>query len=113
MTYRNGAFVVDTREGVIAQVIGAVGGRVQLRKPGGGLEWEVPFAALRLATREERESTGLWPDKTRPAYGCAECVQLDAARRAAAEGDDEIKAGDALVAQRRHWRSAHMLPVGR
>ncbi|MFE0044165.1 hypothetical protein [Streptomyces albireticuli] len=112
MTYRNGAFVVDTREGVIAQVIGDTGGRVQLRKPGGGLEWEVPFAALRLATREEREAAGLLPSGSRPAYGCTECAELDAARRAAAGGDDAVKAGDALVAQRRHWRSAHMVTGG-
>lgn len=112
MTYRNGAFVVDTREGRLAQVIGGAGGRVQLRKPGGGLEWEVPFASLRLATREEREAAGLWPAGPRPAYGCEECAELDAARRAAARGTDEVEAGNALVAQRRHWRSAHMLAGG-
>lgn len=35
MTYRNGAFVMDTRENRIAQVIGNAGRRVQVRRPGG------------------------------------------------------------------------------
>ncbi|MBT2384902.1 hypothetical protein [Streptomyces sp. ISL-11] len=107
MTYRNGAFVVDTREGRIAQVVDGSGRHTRVREPGGGREWEVPFAALRLATREEREAAGLWPAGTRPLYGCTECAELDAAYRAAAQGSDEVETGNALVAQRRHWRSAH------
>ncbi|MFD0382838.1 hypothetical protein ACFQ2B_11995 [Streptomyces stramineus] len=92
-------------------MVGSAGQRVQLRRPGGGLEWEVPFAVLRLATREEREVAGLWP-ALRPLFGCAECAELSAAQREAAKGDDADKAGDALVAQRSHWRMAHTLPGG-
>ncbi|MFF7728423.1 hypothetical protein [Streptomyces sp. NPDC008001] len=108
MTYRVGAFVVDTPEGQIAQVIGVVGSRVTLRRPGGGPEWEVPFGSLRLATREDREAVGLWPAGSRPMYGCTECAQLEAAYREAAAGGDPVVTGDALVLQRRHWRAVHM-----
>ncbi|GGX84582.1 hypothetical protein [Streptomyces hiroshimensis] len=108
MTYRIGAFVVDMREGRIAQVIGAAGSRVTLRRPGGGLEWEAPFASLRLATREDREAAGLWPAGSRPMYGCGDCAQLAAAYKEAAAGDDPVTTGDALVLQRRHWRTVHM-----
>ncbi|MFH8789908.1 hypothetical protein ACH4A1_25960 [Streptomyces roseoverticillatus] len=108
MTYRIGAFVVDTREGKIAQVIGAAGSRVTLRRPGGGLEWEAPFASLRLATREDREAAGLWPAGSRPMYGCAECAQLQAAYNEAVAGGDPVRTGEALVVLRRHWRTVHM-----
>ncbi|MEV4501423.1 hypothetical protein [Streptomyces klenkii] len=108
MTYRIGAFVVDTREGRIAQVVGERGSRLMLRRPGGGVEWEAPFASLRLATREDREAAGLWPSGSRPVYGCEECVQLEAAYHEAAAGDDHVRTGEALVVQRRHWRMTHM-----
>ncbi|MGK5547547.1 hypothetical protein ACSNOH_22845 [Streptomyces sp. URMC 127] len=108
MTYRIGAFVMDTREGRIAQVIGAAGSRVTLRRPGGGLEWEAPFGALRLATREEREAAGLWPSGARPMLGCAECAELKAAYDAAVAGGDPYVTGEALVVRRRHWRMVHM-----
>lgn len=109
MTYRNGAFVMDTRESRIAQVIGGDGQRVQLRRPGGGLEWEVPSSVLRLATREEREAAGLWPAGARPLLGCGECADSEAAWRRAVGGEDEVEAGDALVAMRRHRRTTHLL----
>ncbi|MBB5117723.1 hypothetical protein FHS36_001129 [Streptomyces eurocidicus] len=110
--YRNGAFVVDTREGRLAQVIGGAGKRVSVRRPGGGQEWEVPFSELRLATREERQAVGLWPsDPSSGLYGCPTCPELDAAWREANARGDEARAGDALVAQRRHWR-AHMRAGG-
>ncbi|MEV5377209.1 hypothetical protein B7P34_11755 [Streptosporangium nondiastaticum] len=107
MTYRIGAFVVDTREGKIAQVIGAAGSRVTLRRPGGGLEWEAPFASLRLATREDREAAGLWPAMRRT-YGCVDCGQLRDAYNEAAAGGDPYATGEALVLLRRHWRMVHM-----
>ncbi|MFD7235612.1 hypothetical protein ACFWAT_09900 [Streptomyces syringium] len=112
MTYRNGAFVMDTRENRIAQVIGNAGRRVQVRRPGGGLEWEVPCSVLRLATREERVAAGLWPVGPRPLLGCGECAELTAAWREAAAGEDEVEAGDALVALRRHRRASHLLGEG-
>ncbi|MEV4924365.1 hypothetical protein [Streptomyces roseoverticillatus] len=108
MTYRIGAFVVDTREGKIAQVVGAAGSRVTLRRPGGGLEWEAPFGSLRLATREDREAAGLWPSGARPMYGCVECPQLKDAYNDAVAGGDAYATGEALVVLRRHWRMVHM-----
>ncbi|MEU5427663.1 hypothetical protein AB0H73_18970 [Streptomyces olivoreticuli] len=113
MTYRNGAFVVDTREGWIGQVIDSAGSRVHVRAPGGGAEWEVPFSVLRLATREERDEVGLWPRGTRSRKGCPECPALELAWRDAAEGGDKLKEATALVALRRHGRVVHMLPGGR
>ncbi|MEU5419329.1 hypothetical protein [Streptomyces sp. NPDC020667] len=109
MTYRNGAFVVDTREERIGQVIDSVGRRVHLREPGGGQEWEVPFSALRLAKRDEREVIGLWPQTIKPFRGCGECPELAAALRDAQAGGDRLKAAKAILAQRAHWRLEHGL----
>ncbi|GHF45200.1 hypothetical protein GCM10010359_54760 [Streptomyces morookaense] len=92
--------MVDTREGRIVQVIGGDGDRVQVRRPGGGLEWEVPLTALRLATREERAAAGLRPYRA----GCEECVALENARRAATGGEE---AGKASAAAYGHWIVAH------
>lgn len=113
MTYRNGAFVVDTRGGRIAQVIDSIGSRVRVRTPGGGPEWEVPFAALRLATRAERDDVGLWPAGSWSRKECPECPVLDQAWRDAAAGGDKLKEATALVTLRRHGRVVHMLPGGK
>ncbi|MGA5133094.1 hypothetical protein ACPCTO_25140 [Streptomyces olivoreticuli] len=107
MTYRNGAFVVDTRDGRIAQVIGGRGQRVNVREPGGGGEWEVPFGALRLATREERGAVGLWPEGA--SARCAECEESKVALREAEAGGGRTDVDRALVAQRMHWTDAHTL----
>ncbi|MFF4219850.1 hypothetical protein ACFYZM_26780 [Streptomyces nondiastaticus] len=109
MAYRNGAFVVDTRDGRIVQVIGGTGGRVHVRPPGGGTEWDVPFGALRLATSAERAEVRRNPE-THQRSGLADCPTCPALKAAwwEAENDgDEAKSGAALVALRRHWR-AHM-----
>ncbi|GAA2913762.1 hypothetical protein GCM10020221_06810 [Streptomyces thioluteus] len=53
MTYREGAYVVDTRSAKLAQVMARMGPRVYVRPPGGGREWDAPPEALRPATREE------------------------------------------------------------
>lgn len=112
VSYRNGAFVMDIRKGRIGQVVGGTASRLQLRRPGGGSEWEVPFANLRLATREERQAMGLWPSEPPGGlYGCPTCPELDAAWKEAAAGGNEVEAGNALVAQRRHWRE-HMRAGG-
>ncbi|MCC3775913.1 hypothetical protein [Streptomyces sp. UNOB3_S3] len=108
MTYRNGAYVMDTRENRLAQVIGSTDARVQVQRPGGGLQWEVPVADVRLATREERDAAGL-PASASP-VGCAECAALVAARQEAGASGDEEKAVDAMVAVRSHFREAHVLP---
>ncbi|MEU6242965.1 hypothetical protein [Streptomyces sp. NPDC047024] len=41
-----GAYAIDARNGRIGEVMGRVGGRVQLRPIGGGREWDVPPAEL-------------------------------------------------------------------
>ncbi|MEV6673439.1 hypothetical protein [Streptomyces sp. NPDC051162] len=109
MTYRVGAYVVDTREDRVAQVIGHRGSRVQVRTPGGGLEWEVPVAALRLAMSEERAAFRLLANSDGPhAAGCARCAELDSAWRAAcAAGERTVAAVDALSRFRNHWRLDH------
>ncbi|MBO0655037.1 hypothetical protein J1792_20315 [Streptomyces triculaminicus] len=99
MTYRNGAYVMDIREDRIAQVIGRAGAMVQVRTPGGGLQWEVPASALRLATREEREAAGLRPYLS----GCAKCVELETARQKAGPGERPR----ATAAARTHWIVEH------
>ncbi|MEU7136820.1 hypothetical protein [Streptomyces sp. NPDC046261] len=113
MTYRNGAYVVDTRENKLVQVVGGADARVQVQRPGGGLQWEVPASALRLATRAERDAVGLGAGAASSPVGCGECARLEAARRAAAAGDDTDAADDATIAVRRHFRDAHLLPSGR
>ncbi|GHG72601.1 hypothetical protein [Streptomyces griseocarneus] len=97
MTYREGTYVIDTRSGRMAQVMGTVGPRVQLRRPGGGREWEVTPVALRLATREERAVVS----------GCAECVALRAAQRQAVDEGGTQQAVEATTAVRRHVREVH------
>ncbi|MGW1075647.1 hypothetical protein [Streptomyces sp. NPDC002537] len=109
MTYRNGAFVVDTRESRVALVVDSMGKRVHVRAPGGGEEWEVPFTALRLATREERETAGLWPQMARSPIDCETCPELSAAYREAEASGDKVRTGAAVVAQRSHWRREHGL----
>ncbi|MFF7729642.1 hypothetical protein [Streptomyces sp. NPDC008001] len=106
MTYRNGAFVVDTREGRMAQVVGGEGHRVRVRQPGGGPEWEVPLSVLRLATGAERAEARKNPEPGRkPSIAdCPTCPALKATWWEAEAGGDAAKAGDALVAVRRHWR---------
>ncbi|MEU7135478.1 hypothetical protein [Streptomyces sp. NPDC046261] len=102
--------MVDTRSETLAQVMGSEGPRVQVRRPGGGREWEVPAQALRLATRQEREAAGLRVSPSASPRGCADCTALEAARREAAAGGDEKATADATVAVRDHFRSAHLLP---
>ncbi|MBF6048242.1 hypothetical protein GO001_24005 [Streptomyces sp. NRRL B-1677] len=111
MTYRVGAYVVDTREGRVAQVVGHRGARVQVRAPGGGIEWEVPASVLRLAVWQEREAVRLLANSDcAPApKGCARCDELEAAWRAAcaATGERTVTTGWALNRFRDHWRLDH------
>ncbi|MBO0652849.1 hypothetical protein J1792_08630 [Streptomyces triculaminicus] len=101
MTYREGTYVVDTRSATLAQVMGTVGPRVQVRRPGGGREWEVPPQALRLATREERAAAVRGP-------ACEECARLQAAQRAAVDGGRRDQAVAATVSLRTHVRKTHL-----
>ncbi|MCC3776185.1 hypothetical protein K6I33_000464 [Streptomyces sp. UNOB3_S3] len=99
VTYRIGAYVVDTRDDRIAQVVGEGETLVAVRQPGGGSVWEVPPSALRLATREDRNAAGLRPYLS----GCAECVDLDDAQQKAV-GEDRSRAA---AAARMHWIVTH------
>ncbi|QTT75163.1 hypothetical protein J7W19_18895 [Streptomyces mobaraensis NBRC 13819 = DSM 40847] len=97
MTYRAGSYMVDVRDGRLAQVAEAADGLVRVRSlNGGGEPWTVPPTALRLATREERQAAGLRPYQT----GCDECAALDVVRKAAG-------GGDATAAVYTHWIVAH------
>ncbi|MFG2627995.1 hypothetical protein [Streptomyces sp. NPDC048473] len=44
-----GSFAVDTRDGRVGRVMGCVGPCVQLRAPGGGVEWDCPPESVRPA----------------------------------------------------------------
>jgi hypothetical protein len=48
-----GAHVVDARDGRVGEVMGHVGGKVQVRPVGGGREWDCPPDVLGPAPREE------------------------------------------------------------
>lgn len=39
-------YMIDSRDGRVGEVMGHVGGYVQLRPPGGGREWDCPAEAL-------------------------------------------------------------------
>ncbi|MCF3104485.1 hypothetical protein IPZ58_23240 [Streptomyces roseoverticillatus] len=112
MTYRVGAYVLDTREDRVAQVIGHRGSQVQVRTPGGGTEWEVPVSALRLAMSQEREAVRVLANSDGRAprrRGCARCAELEAAWRAACAetGERTNTTGWALNRFRTHWRLDH------
>ncbi|MER6423531.1 hypothetical protein [Streptomyces sp. NPDC001137] len=47
-----GAYATDVRDGRVGEVMGHVGGRVQLRPVGGGREWECPPEAVGAAPPE-------------------------------------------------------------
>ena len=47
-----GTYATDVRDGRIGEVMGHVGGRVQLRPVGGGREWECPPDAVGAAAPE-------------------------------------------------------------
>ncbi|MCC3768746.1 hypothetical protein [Streptomyces sp. UNOC14_S4] len=111
MTYRNGAFVVDTRgdRARVAQVIDSLGQQAHLRAPGGGEEWKALFSDLRLATREERARATRWPQLKRPPFDCEECSKDIAAYQEAMESGNDFRTATALVRQRTHWRLEHGL----
>ncbi|MCX5049071.1 MULTISPECIES: hypothetical protein [unclassified Streptomyces] len=48
-----GAYATDARDGRVGEVMGHVGGRVQLRPVGGGREWECPPEAVGAAPPED------------------------------------------------------------
>lgn len=103
MTYRAGIYVVDVREGKLAQVVGSSGDLVQVRAPYGSPSWEVPARALRLATKEERQAAGLRPYQS----GCDECAELEAARETAVARQDWPRSRNAAAARYAHWITVH------
>ncbi|MCP3822036.1 hypothetical protein NLX86_29315 [Streptomyces sp. A3M-1-3] len=46
MKPERGSYAIDGRDGRIGQVMGEEGSYVQLRPPGGGVEWDCPPEAL-------------------------------------------------------------------
>lgn len=46
MIPERGSYAVDSRDGRIGQVMGQEGSYVQLRPPGGGVEWDCPPEAV-------------------------------------------------------------------
>ncbi|WP_405992561.1 hypothetical protein [Streptomyces sp. NBC_00986] len=48
-----GAYAVDVRDGRVGEVMGHVGGNVQLRPVGGGREWDCPPESTGPAGQEE------------------------------------------------------------
>ncbi|MEU4210477.1 hypothetical protein AB0F13_10870 [Streptomyces sp. NPDC026206] len=70
-------------------------------------------AELRSKVREVNERSGEGRATASSPVGCAECVELEAARRQAAAGGDRVRAEDATIAVRSHFRDAHLLPSGR
>ncbi|GAA3061659.1 hypothetical protein FHS39_001222 [Streptomyces olivoverticillatus] len=61
-------------------------------------------------SRKGRDGAGAGATTSHSPVGCAECTELEAARRSAAAGDDHAKAEDATIAVRSHFRNAHLLP---
>ncbi|MEV8477663.1 hypothetical protein [Streptomyces sp. NPDC051173] len=82
-----------------------------VRVPGGGVEWEVPAAALRLAMGQEREALRVLvnSDGVPGRRGCDRCTELEADWRAAcaATGERTTTTGLALSRFRNHWRLDH------
>ena len=64
-----GACVVDTRTDRAAVVAGVLLGRLYLRKPGGGVEWEAMPAHVRLATKREQLSARVAEANLRSRFG--------------------------------------------
>jgi hypothetical protein len=59
-TLHTGNLVKDTKaDDRIGRVMGFVGGRVQLRPPGGGMEWDAEAENLRPVTRAEALRAGV------------------------------------------------------
>ncbi|WP_301128895.1 hypothetical protein [Streptomyces cacaoi] len=59
MSYRTGVYVVDRRRGQVGRVMGRNGRYLLLRRPHGGVEWDCPPDAARLASQAERRAAGV------------------------------------------------------
>ncbi|MFI0909997.1 hypothetical protein [Streptomyces abikoensis] len=112
-----GAIVLDTGRGRVGEVMAAVGGRVLLRPPGGGREWEARPGDLRPAAgadalrarvadaneRSRRECDGHAPPPAR----CRVCWEIKQGRYGAVEAGDREEAARLATAMGRHQREAH------
>ncbi|MFI9204927.1 hypothetical protein [Streptomyces sp. NPDC053048] len=104
MTYRVGAYVIDTRSATLAQVMGTVDCHVLVRRPDGGQTWDVPPQALRLASRKECAAAGVGA----AVAGCGRCAELLATQRRAVDKGERELAIAATIAVRAHVRKAHL-----
>ncbi|MEU7168544.1 hypothetical protein AB0A70_28525 [Streptomyces morookaense] len=59
ITYPRGAWLMDTQRIKVGQFMGAEGGLMYLRPPGGGKEWPVKPQHVRGATLHERQTAGI------------------------------------------------------
>ncbi|MCB5912275.1 hypothetical protein [Streptomyces pinistramenti] len=66
MSYRTGIYVIDRRTGRLGRVMGCEGTYLQLRPPGGGIEWDCPPGDARLSTARERRAAGIRADEAEP-----------------------------------------------
>ncbi|GAA1895781.1 hypothetical protein GCM10009753_25870 [Streptantibioticus ferralitis] len=123
MTYRIGAYVMDTETARVGQVVGESASRVILRQPGTGLEWEADPRVLRLASRDEREAIGVHSngtsvvghlageDSVTVQADCEECQRLGRAEAEARSASNHSRAADYRVLARRHLRNVHGVAV--
>ncbi|GAA2619267.1 hypothetical protein [Streptomyces axinellae] len=59
MSYRIGAYVIDRRTSELGLVMNYEGPHLRLRPPRGGIDWDCPPSAARLATEAERHEAGI------------------------------------------------------
>ncbi|MFF4409016.1 hypothetical protein ACFY2W_31800 [Streptomyces sp. NPDC001262] len=110
-----GALVLDTRRDLIGEVMDAVGGRVILRAPGGGREWEALPCDIRPATSTDALSAKVADANERSTQGplapprprCATCADIRRRRHKALEADDRDEAARLTTVMGRHQREAH------
>ncbi|MCC3779726.1 hypothetical protein [Streptomyces sp. UNOB3_S3] len=112
-----GAVVRDVGRDRVGEVMAVVGGRVLLRAPGGGREWEAlpgdprPAAtgdALRARVADVNERSRRERDRREAApTRCRVCWEIKQGRYRAVEDDDRDEAARLATAMGRHQREAH------
>lgn len=122
-----GAIVLDAGRDRVGEVMAVVGGRVLLRAPGGGREWEAFPADLRpaatgdalrarVADVNERSRREAVLGQPRPAPGtppaippsrCRVCWEIKQGRYRAVEDGDRDEAARLATVMGRHQREAH------
>ncbi|MFF4156581.1 hypothetical protein [Streptomyces sp. NPDC001678] len=113
-----GAVVRDVGRDRVGEVMAVVGGRVLLRAPGGGREWEalpgdlrpaVTGDALRarVADVNERSRREAALAHSQSPSRCRVCWEIKQGRYAAVEAGDRDEATRLATAMGRHQREAH------